>query len=176
MLVTVARAGRGGGSIFPVGEAPVRPVAVFWSRLLGRARPAAAAAPRFARLERADVAAVVADLKGDARWVVFCLSGEAACLVGDGGCGASLMGERGRVRELCERGESTPIGLPVSFVFAAGFFWVFDAARFGAGAIVVALWYVVAAVLARFAFFWTGRALLSRAVLDVSCSVVVSGS
>lgn len=139
MIVT--RAGRGGGgSIFPDGDVRPTGAATSLSRLEGR-RLAAAVAPSFARLESADVAAAVADLKGDTECCI-CLRGDAGCatLDGDCGCGASLTGERGRVLELCDRGERTPIWLLAFLVLVAGFFCVFEAVRFGAGAVVVALW------------------------------------
>lgn len=80
VLLSVANAGLGGGSILPVGEAGTgiavpRPVRVGWSfsRLMGRASlaPAAPAAayPRLAKADIADIPAVAATLKGDCGFV-----------------------------------------------------------------------------------------------------------
>lgn len=80
VLLSVVRAGRGGGIILPVGEAGPgiavpKPVNVGWSfsRLMGRASfaPAAPAAayPRLAKAEMADMPAVAAILKGECGFV-----------------------------------------------------------------------------------------------------------
>ena len=114
----VLGAGRGGGSILrgdeEVATVVVEALVVVLS--LEAVRPILPAVPRFAcsimpctLAEIADVAAVAADLKGEAG-----LRGETGramkLLAGDPGAMVvlnSLIGERGRVRELWDRGERT---------------------------------------------------------------------
>lgn len=124
-------AGRGGGSMAPLAEVAVVVVALSFDAV----RLRRAVAPRFAcsympcTLAETAVAAVLsgeAGLRGDVgRAIMLPLTGEVLT-------GYSLIGERGRVRELWDLGERTD----VAFVFV--------------GLV------VVAAVLVRFVFFWTG--------------------
>lgn len=129
-----AETGRGGGSIWPL----VLVVVVDFS--LDAVRFSLAAVLRLAcsimpciEAEMAEVAADAADFKGDAG-----LSGEVGraimLLAGDNGANTcSLTGERGSVRELWDRGDSTEMGFAVR-----------EAVRVGAAA------------LARLLFFATG--------------------
>lgn len=130
---------------------------------LSRERGRARREPAFASDESAEVAALAANRKGERG-----LDGDGGRIcgmprVGDGASGSSLIGERGNVLELCDRGESTPFPLADALT---GLLVVLESVRLllagTAGAVVF--------VLARFRFFCT----LRSAVLPVNVNGPVS--